>query len=329
MAAVQILQAFAYKWAQDGTAAALDDSQYKAGWAFIGATPPSVEQFNKVHQIADEKSNWLYGQVKAVTDAAGLVLAAGTSTTLRDAMAKSGIVGASRNVNAFIASPGNASVVFTADEIVLKTAIGGLAVVLSAFNKTLNTGTTGAGGMDTGTAPASAWVAIYAIYNPTTGVSALLGQSTTGSALRSEVYSGANMPAGYTHSALLMVWPTTAGSILLEGGTRDRRFSQTQRLALSTSVVAGVTLINPVLGLPANAKRVRGYAGYQSTVSTSVVSLAIGGTSTLQDGVSGQALGQGSLSFDIQIPAPQTFYWQAANGSGTYGANIYTTGYEI
>lgn len=89
MAAVTFFPAFGYKWGQDGSVYAMDDTQYKAGWAFIGATPPSVEQFNKVGQIADEKANWLYGQVKAVTDAAGLTLSAGTLTTLRDSIGAS------------------------------------------------------------------------------------------------------------------------------------------------------------------------------------------------------------------------------------------------
>lgn len=59
MAAVSLPAAFNYKWAENGTVDAMDDSQYKLGWAFIGATPPSVEQFNKVLQTIDEKVNYL------------------------------------------------------------------------------------------------------------------------------------------------------------------------------------------------------------------------------------------------------------------------------
>ena len=82
MAAVDILAAFGYKWAETGTVEALDDAQYKAGWAFIGATPPSVEQFNKVHQIADEKANWLYGQFSTAFTGYGLNPTAGGSSEL-------------------------------------------------------------------------------------------------------------------------------------------------------------------------------------------------------------------------------------------------------
>lgn len=87
MAVVSILDAFGYKWAQTGTAEALTDDQWKAGWAFIGALPPSVEQFNKWGQISDEKSNYLYAQLKAVFDQAGAAPSAVDPNTLRDALA--------------------------------------------------------------------------------------------------------------------------------------------------------------------------------------------------------------------------------------------------
>ncbi len=65
--------------------------------------------------------------------------------------------------------------------------------------------------MDSGTAPASGYVALYAIYNPTTGATALLAKNAT-AGLQAEVYAGGNMPAGYTASALIGVIPTNAGS---------------------------------------------------------------------------------------------------------------------
>lgn len=86
MATASILDAFTYKWGQDGVAAALTDAQVKAGWAFIGATPPSVEQFNRVHQLQDEKANYLFNQLSAVMAAAGITPNAGVTTTLRDAL---------------------------------------------------------------------------------------------------------------------------------------------------------------------------------------------------------------------------------------------------
>lgn len=91
MATVNILPAFTYKWAQDGTAEALEDTQYKAGWSFIGATPPSVEQFNKVHQIADEKSNYLYSQLSTIYTLTGVVPGAADVNSLRNALRGTGL----------------------------------------------------------------------------------------------------------------------------------------------------------------------------------------------------------------------------------------------
>lgn len=91
MATVNILPAFTYKWAQDGTVEALEDTQWKAGWSFIGATPPSVEQFNKWGQIFDEKSNYLYSQLSTLYTLTGVTPAAATATSLRDALRATGL----------------------------------------------------------------------------------------------------------------------------------------------------------------------------------------------------------------------------------------------
>lgn len=86
MAVVNILDAFTYKWAQLGTAEALTDDQWKVGWSFIGAVPPSVEQFNKWGQIFDEKSNYLYAQLNAIYALTGTVPSSSDGNSLRDAL---------------------------------------------------------------------------------------------------------------------------------------------------------------------------------------------------------------------------------------------------
>lgn len=76
MPAVNFFDAFTYKWAQAGTAFNWDDAQYKLGWSTIGSVPPSVEQFNRVHQVVDEKANWLFDQLKTAATAKGITLTA-------------------------------------------------------------------------------------------------------------------------------------------------------------------------------------------------------------------------------------------------------------
>ncbi|MDA5495940.1 hypothetical protein PGS50_22215, partial [Yersinia intermedia] len=64
-----------------------------------------------------------------------------------------GVVGTSRNAKMSIPSA-SATATFTADELIVQTALGGLQYKLSSFSNTVNLATTGAGGMDTGTVPA-------------------------------------------------------------------------------------------------------------------------------------------------------------------------------
>ncbi|WP_368649534.1 hypothetical protein ABRZ06_05455 [Castellaniella ginsengisoli] len=82
MANVDFFSAFEYAWGENGAIDTWIDTQYKLGWASIGSVPPSVEQFNAVHQIADRKANWLYGQLKTAATARGVTLAAGDLSAL-------------------------------------------------------------------------------------------------------------------------------------------------------------------------------------------------------------------------------------------------------
>lgn len=107
MAATTFYDGFTLTWASTGSTATLDSDDLETGWAYIGATPPTVEQFNAVEQQAFRRDQWLYGQIKGVTDAAGMALAAANTDTLASAIAlivSDGIAGARmRAKNYFIA----------------------------------------------------------------------------------------------------------------------------------------------------------------------------------------------------------------------------------
>ncbi|MDT3454616.1 hypothetical protein ROV80_05075 [Stenotrophomonas pavanii] len=75
MPEVNFFDHFELPWAKNGAAEPITDSQWQAGWSFIGATPPSVEQFNKLQQMSDQKAAWLFLQLKILAESAGLVLA--------------------------------------------------------------------------------------------------------------------------------------------------------------------------------------------------------------------------------------------------------------
>lgn len=82
MPEVNFFDHFELPWAKNGAAEPITDSQWQAGWSFIGATPPSVEQFNKLQQMSDQKAAWLFLQFKALAESAGLALGADIPSTL-------------------------------------------------------------------------------------------------------------------------------------------------------------------------------------------------------------------------------------------------------
>ena len=244
-----------------------------------------------------------------------------------------GVVGTARNLRASLATAGT-SLTITADEIVVASGLGGTSARLASFNKTLNVATTGAGGMDTGSAPASGYVAIYAIYNPTTATAALLATNATAAAAPN-VYGGANMPAGYTLSGLISVWPTNGSGQLGVGVQADRWISfPSISVYTSTSPPTSPTSLSIASAVPKNARGVRGNlligaATAANSYSISVAADASG--SGIQTNAAYSPAGASSSSaFSLAISTPQTIYqWNSgAPTSGTTWA-LACVAYEI
>jgi hypothetical protein len=239
-----------------------------------------------------------------------------------------GVVGQARNARLY-QSTASSIATFTADEVVVETVLGGLRYCLPNVNKTINLGTVGAGGMDTGAAPVSGFVGLYAIYNPSTAASALL--AVNASALVGQVYGGANMPAGYTASALIAVLPTNASSQFLPVLLRDRRVSFAPRTAISTNTMAGSPTALSVSGsIPANAVSVGGSFGLTSTVASNL------STTLSEDAVNALAGSQFALNgvtlvntFELDVTGAQFIYYQCASSAGTPTYGINTTSYRF
>ncbi len=242
-----------------------------------------------------------------------------------------GVVGTSRNAKMSIPSA-SATATFTADELIVQTALGGLQYKLSSFNKTINLATTGAGGMDTGTVPATGYVALYAIYNPTSGASALLAVNAT-SVRAPEVYGGANMPAGYTASALVSVWRVASSQFVI-GFQRGRHISipltQLWSTATGTTTISGVSLVPAA---PANAVSINAYLTlYQTTTSVGVeLSLysTVSGIGQLRANASVSGATSASIANGVLevVDAQALYFNMASTASGSYA--ISATGYSI
>lgn len=237
-----------------------------------------------------------------------------------------GVVGQTRNLVMSVTAAA-ASATITADEIIVATALGGSQYRIGNFSKTINLSTTGAGGMDTGTVPATGFVAIYAIYNPTTGASALLAVNAT-SAIAPEVYGGANMPSGYSASSLLSVW-RTSGSQFVPGYQQDRIISIIRTNVLSTSTnTTSSTPLNLSALVPINAKNVDiiltstqasngSGVGIIAQSSPSGISY-IGNTAVATSGTSASY-----VSGVLPLIAAQTiYYYMVTTNAGSYVINL-------
>ncbi|WP_367189339.1 hypothetical protein [Burkholderia sp. Ed8] len=247
------------------------------------------------------------------------------------------VVGSMRNLAMSIPTA-SSSATLTADELVVGTALGSKKYVLGSFSKSINIGNTGPGGMDTGSAPVSGFVALYAIYSPAKaaqhasdpitypddGIALLATDATT--TIAPNVYAGANMPPGFSGSALVSVVPTNAGRQFAQITQRNRMISVVNRPIIATSSGSSTPQAYTTTAFPKNAVRVKGYSsfttGVASTVNAGIYADAagsdqstVGGTFTGAQGIAG--------SFDVLIGQPQTIYYTLTSSSGapSWGAN--------
>jgi hypothetical protein len=240
------------------------------------------------------------------------------------------IIGGVRNLVMTVATA-SATATVTADEIIVGSALGGLKYTLASFSKTINLATTGAGGMDTGTAPASGFVALYAIFNPATATAALL--ATNAATLQGNVYGGANMPAGFTASALVSVVPTNASSLIVPCTVQDRSVDMASVTALSTNTVAASpTLVNNTV-VPLNAKTCTGTISAANT-GASTVTLTVFSTinSTAPQSTAVALSSAGSISLPLtrlKLTVPQRMFYSATSTAGTPTFTVVVNSYEI
>lgn len=240
-----------------------------------------------------------------------------------------GITGDARNLRMAITTA-SATATLTADEVIVATSQGGQQYRVSGVSATINVGTTGAGGMDTGTVPTPGFVGIYLIYNPTTQATALLAVNAT-SAAAPNVYSGAKMPAGYTASALVSVWRTYSG-VLAVGDQMGRDIATADlQFFSSTTQVPTLTALDISGFIPKNAKKMEGYGIINGTTVASNNSFSVSSRSVSIGSHGAGANNSGLLiSFsNLIIAETQRIYYSITSSSTISGSSIYTTGYSF
>jgi hypothetical protein len=241
-----------------------------------------------------------------------------------------GTVGAVRNARMSVAAA-SATATFTADEVIVESVLGGATYKVANVNKLVNLAITGSGGMDTGAAPASGYVALYLFYNPQTGASEIKAVNAT-AAVMPMIYGGANASVGFTASALISVWATNSASQFVVGHQTDRYVGISPILnVLTTSAVqASATSLSIAAAVPKNATTVSGHLNINSSV-TSTQTLYIGGDANMSGAtfVADTGLGVGAPFSGIQLATPQTVYYKSTNSAGSPNFYIYISGYTI
>lgn len=284
--------------------------------------------------IPAQWGNAVTDELLTVIAAAGLAPAEANNAQLLQALrqiiqaSNTGVVGTARRLRASVPVAA-ASATFTADEVIVESALGGAAYRVANLNKAINLATVGVGGMDTGTAPVSGYVAIYLIYNPATEASALLAVNAT-SAAAPEVYGGVNMPAGYTASALVSVWQTDASRNLIIGYQVGRRISRRPFTAIGGTGPTGgaVTAVSIAGAVPLNTTRVFGSYGMNNASSTNMsFHIYTGTVSQAADcfiAINGTNM---NSTYDICNEFPQAIAYSNTGVGGTFF--IYVNGYEF
>lgn len=249
-----------------------------------------------------------------------------------------GIAGQSRNLKASLTANGT-SITFTADQIDVAVSLAGASQRLASYSQALNISTTGAGGMDTGAAPTSGFLAVYAIAKAD-GTQSILGVNAATST--GTIYSGANMPSGYTYSALIGIWPTNATPQLLAGLIDENRNYFYQTVKVIASNVTGpssltsqsVSAAVPVTAKAAHMTQIsQNGSTYAEMITASDatgtgIQLTHGATDASSRTMpSGMVVSTWNATHkDVLLVTAQTIYWMTLGSPSEY---LYCTGYRF
>lgn len=347
-----------------GSASQSDDltDQFNAdllrGWGIVGPSDqPTLQDFNAIaftlgqihaylHQmgIAEYNAAQEY-HAGSITNLGGVVYVSITDNNVGNTPSSSpahwspfsqgGTVGESRNSR--MRTGASPTGTYAADEIIVGTSVGGALRRLSNVSESINLGITGAGGMDVGAPPVTGFVALYVIFNPTTSDVALLATNCT-SVSPTETYTKANMPAGYTYSALAAVL-RVASSAFSSQVMRGRSVSQDPVLVLNGSTTPRATpfALSIASAVPLNAISCGGSISINGSGAGPGLLIAVGSAvnmegqhqATLNGSQTSPAI---SCSFAnlLTLPAtPQSIHYIASASAGAIVVNITISSYEF
>ncbi len=278
--------------------------------------------------------NMIQEELSGVVEASGQALNKTNRGQLLAALMKlcSPIVGTSRNLR--LQTTSGTALTATADQIAVGNSAGTSAHIVTAVNHTFNAATSGLNGMDTGGLPATGVVAVYEIFNPSTGAKGLLGQALASIAtVAADTYAGANPVAGYTESALVAVI-RTASSAFIKTTVVGRKHLTGLGTVFGTTAVTITPSIAVLGAVPGNAKSISGYMVAQATSANADRQFTMYAASTSEGAVeaggsSPVASGQIVAPAIIDLFTPQTAYYTLTVSTGGVNVNYTCSGYAI
>lgn len=198
---------------------------------------------------------------------------------------------------------------------------------------TINAGTTGANGLDTGTQAASTWYYLWAIGKLDGTQAGLLSTSST----------SPTMPSGYAYKALL-------GAVYSNSSTQFVTFWQAgskvacadTNIFTSQAAVASLTSQSLASVVPPTARRVKGTMGMVATTGPTGAGVGVAGDANGTGAEYFNAIGTGSggatalldsfqrsAPYNVPLIASQTVYWIGAISSGGGGSfRLNVSGWE-
>ncbi|WP_168794685.1 hypothetical protein [Paraburkholderia aromaticivorans] len=240
------------------------------------------------------------------------------------------IAGTARNLAALLTAQGTTAT-WTADELLIKTALGGLSFLFNGVSVPVNLSVSGIGGVVGTTPAASGFAAIYAATGPSVSLKAFATDATATKA--QEVYTG-TLPPGYTASQLIGIAPisATVGQFAPFAQT-DRRVDWAGGNVLTGSTFVGGPTARTSTSIPLNARFVGGFnqignsaasAMSQTLASTGINNM--GGQYCTYNIAAGTSI---AIPFRVAVTAPQTIYQQTTNSAGTPGFTISVNSFDF
>lgn len=242
-----------------------------------------------------------------------------------------GVVGDARN---FVCSRATTTTLtITASEAIVKLAPGSSAWLVANLSKTLNFGTTGINGLDTGAIAASKFYGIYIIYNPTSNLFNTLASLN--------LTTPTTLPSGYTAYALMAVVPTNSSAQIRAGYNAFGRTCSFQEINIVTghATVSSLASLSVAAAVPSIAKSVNGVMGNTSGIVSGYTTIGVASDASGTGAQNEVPVATGSTIFspyhscaafmNLQLITPQTIYWAGAASDGSSTLRLGVTGYTI